>query len=125
VSKVNRRKPIKYTLDGPRYCSPACGCDCSLADYELAKGQAACLVKQLGKGWRPVVHENMGWHYHAVHKSGATLHEHGRSCWIQIVVGGKQIEVTESSPTHARNSLIGMLTGLSMGFKSAAEELDK
>lgn len=39
-----------------------------------AKEEADWLVEQLGEGWKPYVHENLGWHYSA--KSGnVSVHE--------------------------------------------------
>jgi hypothetical protein len=31
---------------------------------------AKALAKQLGRGWRAHVHENLGWHFEALHDSG-------------------------------------------------------
>lgn len=54
-------------VDGPggRYCSPACGRSCTKAEYLVAQRMAAELCADLGDGWEPVVHENLGWHYGA------------------------------------------------------------
>lgn len=47
---------------GNTYCAPACGRGCTLAEYVAANKLAASLAKKLGASWKPVVHENMGWH---------------------------------------------------------------
>lgn len=51
---------------GDRYCSPACGANCSRAAYESAAQKAAALVARLGSRFKPRVWENLGWHYGAV-----------------------------------------------------------
>jgi hypothetical protein len=66
--------PAIYS-QGPRrrgdiYCSPWCGGNCKYADYVKAKEFAAKLCKELGRGWKPHVWENLGWHYEAVSPSG-------------------------------------------------------
>jgi len=49
---------------GDIYCSPACGGNCTYADYLKATKAADRLCKRLkGVGWKPRVHENLGWHY--------------------------------------------------------------
>jgi hypothetical protein len=57
----------KPKANGHKYCAPACGRGCTRAEYDKAITNAAALVKRLkGKGWRPVVFENMGWHWRAI-----------------------------------------------------------
>jgi hypothetical protein len=53
-------KPVKR---GSIYCSSACGRGCTSAEYDLAVKKAAALAKRMGKGWKPRVWENLGWHY--------------------------------------------------------------
>lgn len=48
-----------------QYCSPACGGKCTWASYQAAKRKASALAKSLGAGWKPEVHENLGWYYRA------------------------------------------------------------
>ena len=64
--------PLSWTARrrGDLYCSPACGADCSREAYEAAKATAAALAKTLGRGWRPVVWENIGWFAKAVSPCG-------------------------------------------------------
>lgn len=49
------------------YCSPACGAGCKHEDYVKAFGLAEGLAKkcseEVGGTWKPVVHENLGWHW--------------------------------------------------------------
>jgi hypothetical protein len=56
---------------GDRYCSPACGRGCTWAEYQAARKAAAALVRQLGRGWRAKVWENLGWHYSAESVDGS------------------------------------------------------
>jgi len=55
---------------GKIYCAPACGGDCTWAEYQQASADAAALVKSLGKGWVARVWENIGWHYGATDSTG-------------------------------------------------------
>lgn len=57
--KKSSWKPVR---SGKIYCSPACGGGCTHERYLLAKQRANDTAKLLGKGWKPVVHENLGWH---------------------------------------------------------------
>lgn len=50
-------------LDGEIYCSPACGGRCKLEDFRTATRKARELAASLGLEWRPVVNENLGWHW--------------------------------------------------------------
>lgn len=61
---VSSSKPV-LGLDGT-YCSPACGAGCSRAAFENAQDKSKVLAKVMGKGWKPVVWENMGWHWKVV-----------------------------------------------------------
>lgn len=50
---------------GDVYCSPACGggaTTCSVKAYEHAVDVANEAARDLGKGWRTRVDENLGWH---------------------------------------------------------------
>lgn len=66
--------PDRWTprLNGEIFCSPACGNQCTRADFDLATHGAHTLVGQLGSGWQPHVWENCGWHFEAV-KRNATV----------------------------------------------------
>lgn len=52
-------------LDGDIYCAPACGGKCRYEDFLRASRKAEALCARLGRKWKPVVHENLGWHYRA------------------------------------------------------------
>lgn len=121
------RTPRKYLFWGKeRYCSARCGGHCTREAHTRAVDDGKSLVKLLGKGWKSVVHENLGWHFYAVHsKTKATMHIHGaRAFWVQVMVGNQQAHITEPTALHALNSLKGMLTGLSLSFAATRNMLD-
>lgn len=61
---------------GIYYCSKACGGRCKIVDFDRAGILARNLVDRLGEGWEPHVHENLGWHYAAIHTaSGLHINE--------------------------------------------------
>jgi len=51
-------------------CAPFCGGKCTQAAFELATSRADALCKRLGKGWKPRVWENLGWHCSVIGMSG-------------------------------------------------------
>lgn len=56
---------------GEIYCSPACGANCTRADYDAAKREAKALANAFGASgfepnWKPLVWENLGWHWSIV-----------------------------------------------------------
>jgi hypothetical protein len=56
----------KAVRRGKVYCSPACGHNCTFAEYEAAVRGAHDLMELLNQrmpGWRAHVWENMGWNY--------------------------------------------------------------
>lgn len=57
-------------LNGPTYCSPACGAGCTREAFERAMTLSERLAKEceskLGGTWKPRVHENLGWHWSVV-----------------------------------------------------------
>lgn len=71
------RRPLSWKprQRGHIYCAPACGRDCTYAEFTHATKEAEKLARILnrgtiGKDWKPVVHENMGWYWRAVDGSG-------------------------------------------------------
>lgn len=64
-------------LHGDRYCSPACGAGCTKSAFDRATGAAKKLAERLGKGWKPRVWENLGWHYAVISPCGRwKIHPH-------------------------------------------------
>lgn len=67
VKLLNGVVPLgKIKRLGKLYCGAACGRGCTWAECQKAIIQANRLLKRLGKGWKPRVWENLGWHYEAV-----------------------------------------------------------
>lgn len=56
-------------------CSKRCGRGCTRKEYETAEKGALKLARRLGKGWKPDVWENLGWHY-AARRGGVRVHPH-------------------------------------------------
>lgn len=53
-------KPVRR---GDVYCAPACGRGCKLEEYDRAVAGAEALAKDLGRGWKVRVWENLGWFF--------------------------------------------------------------
>lgn len=60
----------KPKASGKVYCAPACGRGCTRAEYNAATRRVHALCKRLGRGWKPHVWENLGWHYSAISPCG-------------------------------------------------------
>ena len=104
-------KPIRC---GVIYCSSECGANCTFADYQSAHRNARKLCKKLGKGWKPVVHENLGWHYRAMRGSVAVYSSYlggysaciGDNWWAR---GDTPREAVARSVAEARAEAAGIL----------------
>ena len=104
---------------GPRYCSPACGGNCTHMAYLEAQVEAQQLLDDLGpptgggQAWEKRVHENLGWHasvrlivnnkvYASVHKG-----TQGYVCYIetnpQFLGSGKS---PRAAVKHALDKLV-------------------
>lgn len=70
----------KPVWKGKTFCAPGCGRGCTRAEYKYAADCARSLALSMGKGWKPKVWENLGWHWSA-EKGGLKLHP--------IYVGGR------------------------------------
>ncbi len=67
---MKNKEELSWTpvLRGSVYCSSACGGGAGVCDkekYDLAVKSSNALAKRLGKGWKPTVHENLGWFWGA------------------------------------------------------------
>jgi hypothetical protein len=64
---VREWNPVR---NGETYCSPACGAGCTYEAYKKAVKDADELASlccdKIGGIWKPVVHENLGWHWQVV-----------------------------------------------------------
>lgn len=119
-------KPRRYILEKvTRYCSRSCGGDCTYHRYAAAKVSGDRLAKAVGKGWKPVVHENLGWFFRAVHTAtGATMHQWSPTkYWAQIIVGGKQTCVEGHSPEECASALRTALARQIIALTEARELL--
>jgi hypothetical protein len=74
---------------GRIYCAPACGRGCTFAEYKEALKRSRAVASRLGPGWKPVVHENMGWHYYVSSPGGfisvfenAHINERKSTYWV-------------------------------------------
>jgi hypothetical protein len=65
---VKAPKPLSWTAvrNGATYCAPACGGGCTWSAFMKASHAARKLAKRLGRGWKPRVWENLGWHFEVV-----------------------------------------------------------
>lgn len=64
------RKRVEASPKDGIYCSSWCGCRCTKRMYDAAVRGARSLCADLGPGWQPEVHENVGWHYKARSECG-------------------------------------------------------
>lgn len=98
------------------YCSPACGANCSLKEYDRAIKNAVRLNKELKEfGWEPHVHENLGWHY-CIRKGENKIYQHGNECTAYIYLGGKQFVASGKTPKKALKAAISMAQSLARGI---------
>ena len=74
VQRIDDWTPARH---GVFFGSAACchGRLCTLSAYEQATREAKALVRHLGPGWEAVVHENLGWFYKAILRSGENVIE--------------------------------------------------
>jgi hypothetical protein len=60
---MGKERDWKPARRGKTYCSPACGMGCTETAHCNAVNESKALAKRMGKGWKPRVWENLGWHY--------------------------------------------------------------
>lgn len=113
-------KPIARDKDKPIwrrktgiYCSPACNCGCTRAEYEKANRDGRALARSLGADWTFEVWENMGWHYH-VTKGPVVLHNQtyrGRvsGYWADVTLSEIQITYHHEDARAAVTGLVNKL----------------
>lgn len=111
--------PVTYEKNGAkRFCSPACGRDCTLADHKEAWKQARDLSRRLDCGWVPVISENNGWYWY-VKKGAADLRRVGpRKYWLSVIIAGVQYQRDGITPFET----IGKVW---LDIKMAADKLEK
>lgn len=59
--KTRSWKPV---AKGKTFCSPGCGHGCTKHEHRHVTREANQLARMMGPGWKPRVHENMGWHFY-------------------------------------------------------------
>lgn len=69
IDALYRKVPV---LRGKVYCSPWCGGGCTKAAHDECVRKAKALAKRMGKGWKPRVWENLGWHWNVFKGSSKT-----------------------------------------------------
>lgn len=91
------------------YCAPWCGRGCTKAEHDAAQRDGAALAALLGDGWKPVVRENLGWHYNAVSPCNRIeVHRHGSRRFTAYLNhpgkgGGLYVGKATTAPAAVRN----------------------
>jgi hypothetical protein len=95
--------PRQYHKDGlERYCSHACGHDCTFNDYVKAQKAAKRLAQRLGRPFKPHVWENMGWHFCAnITNSESAVYKSHNKYWASIFFNGRQFQGEHRNPSVA------------------------
>jgi hypothetical protein len=109
--------------DGGTYCSPACGGGCTLKEYDRACQAAQALCKRLGRGWEPVVYENLGWHWH-VRRGMITMYQHEspRRWRASLDTDTRQITAKGTTP---RATLLALQSAANDYFLEVARMLEE
>ncbi|QAX92290.1 hypothetical protein HWC07_gp038 [Pantoea phage vB_PagM_LIET2] len=126
--------------NGEIYCSPACGADCTKAEFELAMIRAERLCERLNamrfgfKDWKPHVWENMGWHYEAIRDvpNPNSMMPYPDECSIDeyfdddcnpsgyccsIIINGQQFMHDAPEPEEALITVMNLIRGLHQQFE--------
>jgi hypothetical protein len=105
---------------GKVYCSSGCGHGCTWSEHRKAKKESEELAKELGRGFRPWVRENLGWHCGAVSPVASVIKNKG-SRWYNAVLDG-------DGPEFGSRWIGNGLTpagALQMAVRRAREEYEK
>lgn len=116
----------KPKLRGNIYCSPACGGHCTKATFEKAKEDAQRLAIRLGKDWKPVIWENLGWHYKVIDKTGHIhiyVHENRYSACVGLYQNWFKSNSPEKAVLGAIRNLKQILESYKPLCKAAGIEL--
>lgn len=76
---------------GARFCAPACGRGCTVAEHRRAVELAHDVAVKLGKGWTGIVWENMGWHTKVEHATGIEVRCYGPREYSSTVEIGSDV----------------------------------
>lgn len=128
------QKPLSWTprRRGHIYCAPACGGRCTLAQYHAAKLAGQKLCERLGRGWKPRVWENLGWHYKAISACGRWKVHGSDRCFTALLgdadsPGGKWAETARTPEAAIRKTWEVAQEAIAYyeAFKSAAPSLKR
>lgn len=113
-------KPVRR---GAIYCAPACGASCTWAEYQTALEKAKALSKMLGAGWKPIVFENMGWHFKA-NKGECSVRQYGATGYNAFLdaEGGQFIgrgKTALSAYGHALRQMREHINSLEKSYRKA------
>lgn len=101
---VMRELSWEPKLEGKCYCSPACGFDCTKAEYDKAHRDSQQTIRLMPNpnNWEARVWENLGWHWELRSKDGwwsVSPHGHGLDGWTAFLtikqhdqIGGRWAE---------------------------------
>ncbi len=105
---------------GGIYCSPACGGNCTEADYRQAVRCSRNLAHHMGGGWEPRVWENLGWHY-VVEKGVAIIAPPGRGSEKYTVFFNTSLQVVTTAETPEEALHLAILQALRNARCTAAD----
>lgn len=111
-------KPVRK---GAIYCATACGRGCTHDEFLKAKADGAALAKTLGKGWKVIVNENLGWHFR-VERGNIAIHKFAPKNYWANMAGVHQIQVHGRSPISALNKALDEAKKFQAAF---AAQLDR
>lgn len=93
MKKIKKPRALSWKpkARGHIYCAPACGRGCTKAEHDEVKRKAEEICKQLGRGWKVRMNENLGW-------------------YAQAVCGDVQVEATRGfdDPGHQFHALVNI-----------------
>lgn len=71
-----KEKEMAETAETQLHCDmQKCGAGCTEAEYQAACSESKATADKMGRGWRPRVWENLGWHWDLRYaQSGLQLH---------------------------------------------------
>lgn len=116
----------KAVRRGRIYCAPACGAGCTFDAYTKALKEATALAKRLNKvseGWKPVVHENLGWHWR-VSKGKLDVHKWRSGEYGVFLQTSPQIVTSGPTPEAAVHDAIVALDNLIKSLQKQRKQLN-
>lgn len=126
-------KPVRR---GNVFCAPACGRGCTIAEYREAERKAKRLALRLSGvdtdvksgAWKPIIHENLGWHFH-VNKGAVSVYQYSitqyAACLNLNGPWGGNMWARASSPERAVKDLLTSARKELVSMAKLAERLGK